>query len=129
MRKKEISTAIQHSLFNRGLLSPLSFFDSRKYIQHNVPIEDGLTPILEFVDKLPRDQTSVRVCRAIEDGNFSFVHNDYRLGDWRAMAGFEVHRWENDRIVEHWDNLQALPAEPNPSGRTMTDGASVVAGY
>ncbi len=43
------------------------------------------------------------------------------------MAAFEVHRWENDRIVEHWDNLQALPTHPNPSGRTMTDGATVVA--
>jgi len=25
--------------------------------------------------------------------------------------------------VEHWDNLQEKPSAPNPSGRTMTDGA------
>jgi hypothetical protein len=35
MLKKEISAAIQRSLFNRGLLSPLSFFDSRKYKWRN----------------------------------------------------------------------------------------------
>ena len=124
--KKERSAVIQQSLMNRGTFFPISFFDSRKYIQHNVLLEDGLGPILEFMDKLPPDRTSVRVCRAIEDGDHSVVHNDYRLGDWGPMAAFEVHRWENDRIVEHWDNLQAVPADPNPSGRGMTDGPSVV---
>lgn len=38
------------------------------------------------------------------------------------MVGFEVHRWEDDRIVEHWDNLQSTPPAPNASGRTMIDG-------
>ena len=127
--KKERSAAIQQSLMNGGSLYPLSFFDSRQYIQHNVLIPDGLGPILQFMDELPADQRNVRVCRAVEDGDISFVHNDYRLGDWGAMAGFEVHRWEGDRIVEHWDNLQSLPSHPNPSGRTMTDGATVVTDY
>lgn len=44
------------------------------------------------------------------------------LGDWGPMVGFEVHRWEDDRIVEHWDNLQSTPTAPNASGRTMIDG-------
>src|SRR5450432_36302 len=38
--------------------------------------------------------------------------------------GFDVFRFENDKIVEHWDNLQEKPASPNPSGHTMTDGPS-----
>ncbi len=124
--KKERSAAIQQSLMNGGSLYPLSFFDSRRYVQHNVLIPDGLGPILQFMDGLPTDQRSVRVCRAVEDGDISFVHNDYRLGDWGAMAAFDVHRWEGDRIVEHWDNLQSLPSHPNASGRTMTDGATTV---
>jgi predicted SnoaL-like aldol condensation-catalyzing enzyme len=125
-RKKERTAAIQQSLLNGGPLYPLSFFDSRKYIQHNVKVEDGLGPIYRYMDDLPKDRRSVRVCRAVEDGDFSFVHNDYRLGDLGAMAAFEVHRWENDRIVEHWDNLQSSPDAPNPSGRTMTDGTAIV---
>ena len=125
-RKKDRTAAIQQSLLNGGTLYPLSFFDSRKYIQHNVKVKDGLGPIYAYMDALPKDRRSVRVCRAVEDGEFSFVHNDYRLGNLGAMAAFEVHRWEDDRIVEHWDNLQSSPDEPNPSGRTMTDGAAVV---
>ncbi|WP_322101925.1 hypothetical protein [Paraburkholderia sp. J41] len=124
--KKDRSVAIQQSLMNGGALYPLSFFDSRRYIQHNPVIEDGVGPILQFMDRLPAGERSVRSYRAIEDGDYSVVHNDYRLGEWGAMAAFEVHRWENDRIVEHWDNLQALSTEPNVSGRTMIDGASQV---
>lgn len=30
------------------------------------------------------------------------------------------------KIVEHWDNLQETPANPNPSGHTMIDGATEI---
>jgi predicted SnoaL-like aldol condensation-catalyzing enzyme len=42
------------------------------------------------------------------------------------MVGFEIHRWEDDRIVEHWDNLCPTPTQKNVSGRSMTDGATEV---
>lgn len=123
--KKERTASIQKSLETRERF-PISHFDSRKYIQHNLNIADGLGPILTFMDSLPADRTRVDVRRCFEDGDYSFAHADYLLGDWGQMVGFEVHRWENDRIVEHWDNLQPTPAAPNPSGRSMTDGASEV---
>ncbi|MEH2078477.1 MAG: hypothetical protein V7K89_00195 [Nostoc sp.] len=123
--KKERTVEIQKSLETRAKY-PISYFDSRKYIQHNVNLADGLGAILAFMDALPADRTKVDVLRAFEDGDFSVAHADYELGDWGRMVGFEIHRWENDRIVEHWDNLQAKPSSPNTSGRTMTDGASEV---
>lgn len=116
---------IQKSLETREKF-PISYFDSRKYIQHNVRLEDGLGPILQFMDDLPADCTKVTVCRAIEDGDYSVLHADYILGDWGSMVGFEIHRWEDDRIVEHWDNLCPTPTEKNVSGRSMTDGATEV---
>ena len=118
---------MQKSLETRNRF-PISYFDSRKYIQHNVLIEDGLGPILAFMDSLPADRTKVDVLRSFEDGAYSVAHADYELGDWGKMVGFEIHRWEDDRIVEHWDNLQAKPAEANSSGRTMTDGVKEVTG-
>ncbi len=127
LSKKARSTMIQKSLETREKF-PISYFDSRKYIQHNVRLEDGLGPILQFMDDLPADCTKVTVCRAIEDGDYSVLHADYILGDWGLMVGFEIHRWEDDRIVEHWDNLCPTPTEKNVSGRSMTDGATEVVG-
>jgi predicted SnoaL-like aldol condensation-catalyzing enzyme len=125
LSKKARSTMIQKSLETREKF-PISYFDSRKYIQHNVGLEDGLGPILQFMDDLPADCTKVTVCRAIEDGDYSVLHADYILGDWGPMVGFEIHRWEDDRIVEHWDNLCPTPTEKNVSGRSMTDGTAEV---
>jgi len=125
MSKAERTASIQKSIETREKF-PISHFDSRKYIQHNLNIPDGLGPILAFMDGLPADRTKVDVHRCFEDGDFSVAHADYVLGDWGAMVGFEVHRWQDERIVEHWDNLQPTPATANLSGRSMTDGATAV---
>jgi len=37
-------------------------------------------------------------------------------------VGFEVFRFEDGLVIEHWDNLQSKPSSPNPSGHTMLDG-------
>jgi predicted SnoaL-like aldol condensation-catalyzing enzyme len=120
--KHERTCAIQKSLETRDRL-PISHFDSRKYIQHNLGLADGLGPILALMDSLPASRTTVTPLRSFDDGDYSVAHLDYVLGDWGPMIGFEVHRWEDDRIVEHWDNLQSTPVAPNASGRTMIDGA------
>lgn len=116
---------IQKSLETRERF-PISYFDSRKYIQHNLGLGNGLGPILQLMDDLPADRTKVTVCRAIEDVDYSVLHADYTLGDWGPMVGFEIHRWEEDRIVEHWDNLCSTPTEKNASGRSMTDSVAEV---
>jgi len=120
MQKKDITASIQKSI-ETGERTPLSHFDSRKYIQHNLMLEDGLGAIFQFMDSLPKGRTEVTVACAFEDGDYSVALAEYLLGDWGRMVGFEVHRWENGKIVEHWDNLQPLRG-PNPSGRSMVDG-------
>lgn len=123
--KHERTRDIQKSLETRERF-PISYFDSRDYTQHNVGLADGLGPILALMDSLPADRTKVEALRSFEDGDYSVAHLDYVLGDWGPMVGFEVHRWENERIVEHWDNLQPTPATVNPSGRSMIDGVTDV---
>lgn len=125
LSQKERTAAIQKSLETRERF-PISYFDSRRYIQHNLNLADGLGPLLAFMDSLPIENTRVNVRRMFEDGEYSVAHADYLLGDWGSLVGFEVHRWEEDRIVEHWDNLQPTPASLNESGRSMTDGTDFV---
>jgi len=120
------TAAIQKSI-ETGERHPLHYFDSRRYVQHNLALGDGLGPLLEFLDSLPPGTSKVRPLRLFEDGDVSFAHLEYFLEPMGgAVVGFEVHRWENGHIVEHWDNLQALPGTSNPSGRTMVDGPTDV---
>lgn len=58
--------------------------------------------------------------RVFQDGDYVFAHTDYDF--FGPTAGFDVFRYENGKIVEHWDNLQKQPSDPNTSGHTMTDG-------
>jgi predicted SnoaL-like aldol condensation-catalyzing enzyme len=121
IRKKHKTTAIAKSI-ETGKRFPLHYIDSRRYVQHNLALGDGLGPLLEYFDQLPDGTSTVDPVRAFEDGDISLAHLEYYLEGYGHVAGFEVHRWEDDRIVEHWDNLQPIPDQPSPSGHTMLDG-------
>jgi predicted SnoaL-like aldol condensation-catalyzing enzyme len=122
---RDRTVAIQRSI-ETGVRHPLHYFDSRTYVQHNLALGDGLAPLLEFLDSIPAGAARVTPHRAFQDGDVSFAHLDYVLPGYGHVVGFEVHRWREDRIVEHWDNLQAYPEQPNRSGRSVVDGATQV---
>jgi predicted SnoaL-like aldol condensation-catalyzing enzyme len=99
---------------------PVAVIDPNKYIQHNLGAKDGLAGFGELLAQLPKGSARVSTVRVFRDGDFVFAHTDYDF--FGPKIGFDVFRFENGKIVEHWDNLQAKPAGPNPSGHTMTDG-------
>jgi predicted SnoaL-like aldol condensation-catalyzing enzyme len=92
-----------------------------KYIQHNLTVGDGLEGLGVVLGKLPPGSARVNTVRVFQDGDFVFAHTDYDF--FGPKIGFDIFRFEDGRIVEHWDNLQKT-AGPNPSGRTMIDGPS-----
>ncbi|MEV7046286.1 hypothetical protein [Amycolatopsis sp. NPDC051061] len=112
---RERTAAIQKSIESADRF-PLAYFDSRRYVQHNLALGDGFGALLEFLDSLPAGSSKVRPLRTFQDGDISFAHLEYFLAPLGEVVGFEVHRWEDGRIVEHWDNLQPL------AGPGMTDG-------
>lgn len=58
--------------------------------------------------------------RVFQDGEYVFAHTEYDF--FGPKIGFDIFRFENGKIVEHWDNLQETPKTPNPSGHSMIDG-------
>ncbi len=98
---------------------PLDYINPNKYIQHNLNVATGLQGLKELFSRLPPD-TKVSTVRAFQDGPFVFIHTDYDF--FGPKVGFDIFRFEDGKIVEHWDNLQETPKQPNPSGHTMTDG-------
>jgi len=103
-----------------GESAPVAVIDANKYIQHNLAARDGLAGFGELMAQLPKGSARASTVRVFQDGDFVFAHTDYDF--FGPKIGFDIFRFENGKIVEHWDNLQEKPARPNPSGHTMTDG-------
>jgi predicted SnoaL-like aldol condensation-catalyzing enzyme len=105
-----------------GDSAPVSSINPDKYIQHNLAVGDGLAGFGAVLQALPKGSARANTVRVFQDGDYVFAHTEYNF--FGLKIGFDVFRFENDKIVEHWDNLQET-SNPNPSGRTMLDGATV----
>ncbi|WP_163407140.1 nuclear transport factor 2 family protein [Flavobacterium ajazii] len=119
---KEKVTALLKSI-ETGAAEPAGYINPNKYIQHNLGAADGLAGFGALLQALPPNSAKVNTVRVFEDGNFVFAHTDYNF--FGPKIGFDIFRFEDGKIVEHWDNLQET-AKPNPSGHTMTDGPAEV---
>jgi predicted SnoaL-like aldol condensation-catalyzing enzyme len=106
-----------------GAAEPISVINPEKYIQHNLGAADGLKGFGELLAVLPKGSAKANTVRVFQDGDFVVAHTDYNF--FGPKIGFDIFRFENGKIVEHWDNLQET-AGPNPSGHTMVDGPSEI---
>ncbi|WP_245600484.1 nuclear transport factor 2 family protein [Flavobacterium daejeonense] len=104
-----------------GATEPVGYINPNQYIQHNLGIADGLAGFGAVLQTLPPNSAKVNTVRAFQDGDFVFAHTEYNF--FGPKIGFDIFRFEDGKIVEHWDNLQETPSKPNPSGHTMIDGA------
>ncbi len=101
-----------------GAPEPVDVISTDKYIQHNLGAADGLAGFRALLEAVPQG-AEVNTVRVFQDGNYVFAHSEYNV--FGPQIGFDIFRFENGKIVEHWDNLQET-ADPNPSGRSMIDG-------
>ena len=118
LSNKEKAVALLASL-ETGDQTPVSYINANKYIQHNLAVGDGLAGFGEVLKNAPAGGFKANVVRAYQDGNYVFTYTVYDF--FGPKIGFDVFRFEDGRIVEHWDNLLEI-APPNPSGHTQTDG-------
>ena len=91
--------------------SPFAYINSKKYIQHNLSVADGPAGVAALIKSLPPEAT-VNTIRVFRDGDFVFAHTEYNF--FGPKIGFDLFRFEDGLIVEHWDNLQEAATETNP---------------
>ncbi|MES2511611.1 MAG: nuclear transport factor 2 family protein [Pseudomonadota bacterium] len=106
-----------------GDARPVAYINPGKYIQHNLAVGDGLAGFGAVMQALPKGSAKANTVRVLQDGPFVVAHTDYNF--FGPKVGFDIFRFEDGKIVEHWDNLQEK-AVANPSGHTMLDGATAV---
>lgn len=122
LSNKDKAVALLNS-FNTGDQEPIGYINPNKYTQHNLSIADGLSGFGALMQNAPEGGFKANVIRAYQDDDYVFIHTVYDF--FGPKVGFDVFRFEDGKIVEHWDNLiEVMPA--NPSGRTQTDGPTDV---
>ncbi len=97
------------------------------YIQHNLAYGTGRDAFVSSVDYLASapEATTVENIRAFEDGDYVFLQTVYNFAGAGEQVAFDIFRFEDGLIAEHWDNL-ADKADPNPSGHTQIDGSTEI---
>ncbi|RCW40073.1 stalk domain-containing protein [Paenibacillus prosopidis] len=124
-RNKDKAAEVLKS-FETGDTGPaLKWISADKYIQHNLAFPSGRETIVGAIGQLKGAGVTYDIARVIEDGDYVAVHSLVNFFGSKS-AVFDIFRFENGKIVEHWDNLQPFAA-PNPSGHTMIDGSTAIA--
>ena len=116
--KKDRIRALLKSI-ETGDPDPIAVVDEANYIQHNPQTHTGSEGLAALFKRLSKTQPKVNIVRAFEDGDFVFAHTEYDFAS--RKIGFEIFRFEDDRAVEHWDNIQERLG-PNRAGHSMADG-------
>ncbi|HAS44490.1 MAG TPA: hypothetical protein DCS93_28690 [Microscillaceae bacterium] len=104
-------------------------YTGARYTQHSTGVKDGKEGFIEFfedfVQRCPvRD---IQIVRTWEDGQYVFVQAYQNINNgeaqWVTTDFFDTD--ENDKMIEHWDVIQAY-VDKTPSGHTSIDGPTEV---
>jgi predicted SnoaL-like aldol condensation-catalyzing enzyme len=89
--------------------------------KHNPLIEDDWAGLKKFVGWLSDNHPKARlhIKRAFADGDFVLLHSEWvRTPGERGEAVVDIVRFEDGKIVEHWDVVQPIP-ESTKNNNTM----------
>ena len=85
-----------------GAAEPVAVINPNQLKQHNLGAEDGLAGFEKVLSRLAKGSAKVNTVRVFEDGDYVFAHTDYNF--FGPKIAFDIFRFENGYIVEHWDN-------------------------
>lgn len=117
--RKEAVKALLEAAFTPGLgidekrALMARYINPNKYIQHSAVVPDGFEGLMGLVARFDDDFGSyaVEVKRMIAEDDLVVAHCHYTYGakDPQGKSIVEIFRFEDGRMVEHWDVIQDIP--------------------
>lgn len=108
--KSIVKSMIQDLLMLGGSLGKASDYIDNDYIQHNIDLPDGLDAFLQQRKSPSSSLLYHDIVLLVGRGNF--VATLCRVSkENQEYAQTDLYRIEADKIVEHWDAIEPLPAD------------------
>jgi predicted SnoaL-like aldol condensation-catalyzing enzyme len=112
---KRIATEFYDAAINRKDFEAASQYLGSGYKQHNPTAADGREGLRGFIDFLKARYPEQRgeIKRVIAEGNLVVLHVHSTRGDGTpGRAIVDIFAIDGGKVVEHWDVIQEIPAEP-----------------
>lgn len=107
---KEKAVAVLKAI-ETGDTVAIGYINAANYKQHNLSVEDGLDGFgraLAGLADFP-EKAKVNTVRAFEDGDYVVCQTEYNF--FGPKAGFDIFRFEDGKIAEHWDVMETIAPE------------------
>ena len=112
-KKSENAKNLYLQRIKEGKVEVVKEYTGDRYTQHSTGVKDGTDGIIEFFNGFIRRTTDrdIRVIRILEDGRyfFAYVYQDIDNGSAKWVTTDLSGTDANDKIVEHWDNMEPIP--------------------
>jgi len=119
MSNKDVLLTAMRELFHDKDVTALDRYWAEPYVQHSPNLPNGLDGLRAAVPALEGFRWNP--VRVFEDGDHVIAHSV--VSGWIPegdAAIVDIFRFENGRIVEHWDVVQPyIPADRSANGNPM----------
>lgn len=111
--KAIVKQFIDDVLFGKAPQNITKYISTEEYKQHNPMVKDGLEGLNEAIEYLSSQNNMFKYSKThkvLGEGNFILAMSE---GEWHGKphSFYDLFRLENDKIVEHWDVIEEIPAK------------------
>ncbi len=112
--KQTVIDFINQSFNDKQPAAAVAKYVGAAYIQHDPQSPDGAAAFIQmatgFASQFP--QLHIDIKRVVAEGDLVAAHIQINMTpESGGMAGVEIYRLDDGRIVEHWNVLQPIPEQ------------------